>query len=149
MTWVLGRDHYSQVPYALGDNQGRHEVPPQAEDTLPNLNEALGATPRAEAAAHVAATLATSAVSFDLLLQIKPVDGTQWERFYADSTLPWSEECVTVGSVDFPKQTLVEHSNKALKQAMALSDEDFQALHKSFKFHPVSTAEEHRPVGQI
>ena len=54
-----------------------------------------------------------------------------------------------MGNVHFPKQTLVYHSNVALKQDLDLSDDAFQALHKSFKFHPVLTAKEHRPIGEV
>lgn len=63
------------MPYALGD-KGAMKFRLKPKTSLPDLDEKLTATPRAVAAAHLTATLATSAVSFDLQLQIKPVDGS-------------------------------------------------------------------------
>ena len=89
-------------------------------------------------------------------IQVRPVSGDRSERVYRDGASTWSEPYLTVGKLVFPQQTLNEAGvNTDLQSALCShfkvdeSSNAAKAMHKSFFFHPISTAEEHRPVGDI
>ena len=75
---------------------------------------------------------------------------------YRDGASTWSEPYLTVGKLVFPQQTLDGAGvNTDLQSALCShfkvdeASDAAKAMHKSFFFHPISTAEEHRPVGDI
>ena len=75
---------------------------------------------------------------------------------YRDGASTWSEPYLTVGKLVFPQQTLNEAGvNTDLQSKLCLhfkvdeASDAAKAMHKSFFFHPISTAKEHRPVGDI
>ena len=95
-------------------------------------------------------------VAFALQIQVHPVSGDRSERVYRDGASTWSEPYLTVGKLVFPQQTLNEAGvNTDLQSKLCLhfkvdeASDAAKAMHKSFFFHPISTAEAHRPVGDI
>ena len=95
-------------------------------------------------------------VAFALQIQVRPVSGDRSERVYRDGALDWSEPYLTVGKLVFPQQTLDGAGvNTDLQRALCShfevdeASKAAKAMHKSFFFHPISTAEEHRPIGDI
>ena len=95
-------------------------------------------------------------VAFALQIQVRPVSGDRSERVYRDGASTWSEPYLTVGKLVFPQQTLNEAGvNTDLQSELCshfkvdAASKEAKAMHKSFFFHPISTAEVHRPVGDI
>ena len=109
-----------------------------------------------EATKCVADLVGEKDVAFALQIQVRPVSGDRSERVYRDGASTWSEPYLTVGKLVFPQQTLNEAGvNTELQSELCshfkvdAASKEAKAMHKSFFFHPISTAKVHRPVGDI
>lgn len=152
---VLSRAYYSQLPYALGEAAVmRYRLKPLVTD-VPLLRTKFAKLPVAEAVQSVADLVASKDVCFALQLQVREVGGAGNERVNRDAITPWNERYLTVAKLVFPKQQADDCMNAPLRGALCsafgldAASAASRALHKSFSFHPISTAAEHRPVGDI
>lgn len=169
---TLTHSYYSQLPYALGSEQAaKISLQPRqitcgtegADDlcclpprTQPgSLEEALAfARDRARVTAKY---LAECDAVFDLKLQVKRYDeSTLWVSHASlidhRSSVSWHEQEVTVGSLRIPRQQCTDDLAAGVRLVSALSSElriPSEVIDKAFVFHPVSTHEDNKPVGQV
>jgi Domain found in Dishevelled, Egl-10, and Pleckstrin (DEP) len=153
---VLQKPFYSQLPYALGDHYAmkfavfpRSDSPKAARpaetplEWAPNRRRML------------AQMLRSAPTEFDIRVQVRPY--TQDPCRTRDSVetqhhLAWKEPWITVGRIVIPQQECNDTGvSVALAQALAdqLEISDRDGVHKMFRFHLLTTCEEHVPLGEI
>ncbi len=151
--YLLGKEYYSQVPYALGDVAAmRFRLVPDA-----GTRTCFGTlkASRKEMLKGVRETIEKHDAVYTLEIQVHPDQKSdavtrgaskRWEGF--------AEHYYAVGKLVLPMQTTDPAGvSVALKEALtvALKPNAAQAnaLDKLFYFHPISTSKEHRPLGEI
>jgi len=134
----------------------RFRLAPLGAAGAPKLRAKLAKLPPDEVVGSVFQLLAAEEASFALQLQVRPVSGAGSEALYRDAASPWFEPYLTVGRVVFCPQPRASgpmgadlHAALCAALGVAPASDAAAALHKSFAFHPVSTAEEHRPIGEV
>jgi len=168
---TLTHTFYSQLPYALGSEQaakislvsrqttcgdrGADDVCCLPSRTQPRSEEEALSFAR-DRSKVTAEYLARCDAVFDLKLQVKRY-GSRWFTNHTDiiehkASVSWGEDEVTVGSLRIPRQQCTNDIAAGVRLVSALSRElqiPSEAIDKVFNFHPVSTHEDNKPVGDV
>jgi hypothetical protein len=151
--YLLGKEYYSQVPYALGKTAAmRFRLVPEAE------TQSCAGGPkvsRKEMLKGVKDYIAKHDAVFRVEIQIHP-DQTSSEVTQGASKR-WTGDAAkyyAVGKLVLPLQPTDPGGmslaiKRTLQATLKPNAAQAEALHKLFYFHPILTAEEHRPVGEI
>jgi len=170
---LVAKSYYSQLPYALGEQQAMKLSLVPRPGTLPITDSS--SRPRkptakeapawaSQRAAALAAHLSEHGAEFDLRLQVRRIAGNEC-AILRRAHLRWREKPVTVATLRIPRQqcccgatdgngSLGSRNGAAVSTALQASIAtslgiEAHKVDKAFIFHPIMTHEANRPLGQI
>jgi len=146
---LLYKEYYSQVPYALGcDLAMKYRIIPKKNSCNAGKDDAKGSK-------GVRAHLSKCEAVYQLQVQTKSMS-KDWDIINTQAHSRWREDYVAVAEFVFPRQTISddgtatsEELRSVLTSRLSLLPTESTAVHKLFEFHPISTTDTHRPLGEI
>eukprot|EP00299_Pterocystis_sp_00344_P006048 c1780_g1_i1.p1 GENE.c1780_g1_i1~~c1780_g1_i1.p1 ORF type:complete len:495 (-),score=107.86 c1780_g1_i1:19-1503(-) len=143
---LLEKEYYSQLPYQLGCDQAmKFRVVPKSSCGDSDAKFAEGVRQHLESCDAV----------FELQLQVKSFKGN-YDAITNQASTRWSEDYIAVAKVVLPQQSISNDGVAAsdllrdtLGSRFSLSSSSTSGVHKLLAFHPLMTASEHRPLGEI
>jgi hypothetical protein len=159
---LLAKNFYSQLPYQLGDKAAmkfsfihKQETcgePGASPECCVSPTEKMSEGYAANRSGATASFLEHCDAHFDLQLQVKAFSRMNDDTIFHRGHESWPEEPVTVGSLVIPMQQSAADTAVSTELRSALSSElgvEPDGIDKMFAFHPVSTHEDNRPIGDI
>jgi len=147
---LFNKEYYSQLPYGLGCKKA------MKFRVVPTTNSCGAGPSDATYAEGVEQHMRLCEAQFDFQIQIKDLDASNEDVINRQAHARWPEEYVTVARLVLPKQTVSSDGTAssvplktALGKKLSLSPDQTDNAHKLFGFHPMLTAAEHRPLGEV